>query len=61
MLLAIVCFAAYATVAANAQANDACDDAMLTCLQIIYVALIIYIALIYEVAPQLYLTIWLAL
>ncbi len=45
MLLAILlvdCCAANATVAAVAQAADACDDAMLTCLQIIYVAAIIY-------------------
>ena len=45
MLLAILlvhCCVANATVAAIAQAIDACDDAMLTCLQIIYVALIIY-------------------
>ena len=43
MLLAILlvhCCVANATVAAIAQAADACDDAMLTCLQIIYVALI---------------------
>ncbi len=46
MLLAILvvyCCVAYATVDAVAKAADACDDAMLiTCLQIIYVALIIY-------------------
>ncbi len=45
MMLAILlvhCGVANATVAAVAQAADACDDAMLTCLQIIYLALIIY-------------------
>ena len=45
MLLAILlvhCCVASATVVVIAQAEDACDDAMLTCLQIIYVALIIY-------------------
>ena len=45
MLLAILpvhCCAANATVAAIAQAANACDDAMLTCLQIIYVVLIVY-------------------
>ena len=45
MLLAILlvyCCVANATVAAAAQGSDACDDAMLTFLQIIYVALIIY-------------------
>jgi hypothetical protein len=45
MLLAILlvhCCVANATVAAAAQAVDACDDAMFTCLQIIYLALIIY-------------------
>ena len=45
MLLAILLVhkcVANAAVAAIAQAADAYDDAMLTCLQIIYVALIIY-------------------
>ncbi len=44
LLLAILlvhCCAANATVAADAQAVDDCNDAMLTCLQVIYVALII--------------------
>jgi len=36
------CCVSNATVASIAQAADACDDALLTCLQIIYVALIIY-------------------
>jgi hypothetical protein len=39
--LLVRCCAANATVAAVAQAADACDDAMLTCLQILYSALII--------------------
>ena len=45
MLLAIMLVrwcVANATVAAVAQADDACDDAVLTCLQIIYLAFIIY-------------------
>jgi len=44
MLLATLlvhCCVANATVAAVVRTADACDDAMLTCLQIIYVALII--------------------
>ncbi len=45
MLLAILlvhCCVANATVVAVARACDACDDAMLTFLQTIYVVLVIY-------------------
>jgi len=42
-ILLVHCYVANATVAAVAHAAHACDDALLTCLQIIYVALnIIY-------------------
>jgi hypothetical protein len=42
-ILLVHCYVVNATVAAVAHAAHACDDAMLTCLQIIYVALnIIY-------------------
>ncbi len=54
--LLVRCCVANATVAAVAQAADACDDAMLTCLQILYLALII-LQFIYEVVPQIYVTI----
>ena len=42
-ILLVHCCVANATVDVVAHAIDACDDAMLTCLLIIYGALIIYI------------------
>ena len=63
MLLAILllhCGVANATVAAVDHAADACDDAMLTFFAN-YIFSPYHLQFIFEVVPQLYLAIWLAL